>query len=358
MAVTRGSTSTSSSAHTRDNGNEHHGRRSLVYLLNCIRQWQRATYSNAIAKAMIIFCVSQYAVWKLYRQPDPTAIKWANEIWNPKYHNQLSACQTTLFQPFRVGCPTTCLRATSKNETMYRMNAAWYFGKTNNLTLLEPNVLPTAYDMGINYQAPYSFMQAFVGASRELQSIIVQGRKFPPSLTFLPQERAHMALAYFCCLRKNETDWIREIVAEWIAEQHPFQFDVSFAGLQCWQERYNSITNILVVDERTQRLVMDMVHSLYDKIAHQYHIPMEISREQQMPIHMTLAGLQYGSGESMAPQHNISPILSDVFDAIRSIDQKYAGKWIGPDRLKMQVTHDPKYSSKGMVHVSIKDATA
>jgi hypothetical protein len=288
---------------------------------------------------------------------DGPDIQWANETWAPKYHPHLNSCQKTRFQPFRVGCPTTCQRASTTNETMYRMNVAWYFGHTNNLTLLEPAILPTAYDMGINYQAPYSFMQAFINASRQLQSIVNDYNHdgtFPPGLQFIPQKHAHMSLAYFCCLRKNETDWIREIVAQWITEQHrPFGFDVSFAGLQCWHERYNSITNILVVDERTQRVVMDMVHSLYDKIEHQRNIPMEISREQQMPIHLTLAGLRYGEGESRLPEHNITRILPDVFDVVSSIDRKYAGQWSGPSKSsssKMRVTHDPKYSTKGKVH--------
>lgn len=344
-----------------DNRNKLFGRarRSLVAVLNCIRRSipQRQQHGSVATFIRASFvCVSLYILlYKIFvadtRLPP---IDWANKTWAPEYHPHLTACQKTLFQPFRVGCPTTCRRA-GENETMYRMNAAWYFGHTNNLTVLDPNVLPTAYDMGINYQAPYAFMQAFIGASRQLQSKVNdynQENKFPPGLQVIPQKHAHMSLAYFCCLRKNETDWIREIVAEWITELHPFDFDVSFAGLQCWHEWYNSITNILVVDERTQRIVMDMVHSLYDKIEHQYHIPMEISREQQMPIHLTLAGLRYGKGESMLPEHNITPILSDVFNVISSIDQQYAGQWIGPPKSapKLQVTHNPKYSTKGKVH--------
>jgi hypothetical protein len=54
--------------------------------------------------------------------PSSSHSQWAKETWAPESHPHLNSCQKTLFQPFRVGCRTTCQRASTTNETMYRMN--------------------------------------------------------------------------------------------------------------------------------------------------------------------------------------------------------------------------------------------
>jgi hypothetical protein len=108
---------------------------------------------------------------------------------------------------------------------------------------------------------------------------------------------------------------------EWVLRHCPFDFTVTFNKLECWQERYNSITNITVGDAETQRTVMMFAHDLYQYLEHCY-IPMEISWEQQMPIHMTLAGLYRGTGEGQVPHDNIEPSLSVVHSIVRQISKK------------------------------------
>ena len=153
-----------------------------------------------------------------------------------------------------------------------------------------------------------------------------------------------MSLAYLCCLRRNETDWVREIMYEWVLQHRPFDFTVKFNKLECWQVRYNSITNIILGDDETQRTVMMFAHDLYQYLERR-GIPMEISRDQQMPIHVTLAGLYRGTGEGKVPYDNIEPSIPVVHSIVRQISKEYGDTWAGNDR--MRVTFDPYFDQKG-----------
>jgi len=226
------------------------------------------------------------------------------------------------------------------------MNAAWYFGQSQ---IFQESDLPMAYDMGINYQCPRGFAENFVTAAEEVAHQAQQ--RLPNNVTVAPQARMHMSLAYFCCLRKNETDWVREIMYDWVNEKRPFDFTVKFDKLECWHERYNSITNILVGDLETQRSVMRLVHDLYQTLEHR-GFPMEVLREEQMPIHVTLIGLHYGVGESMAANDNIRPQIPAIHSIVSKISEKYGDSWTGQGR--MRIKHDPRYSLSGKWHAGVK----
>ena len=331
-------------------------------LLQCCRVGSRNFVRNLVNIALMAALVPVFfpgtVIDKLrHTSPTTTPIHWARPGWMDRTKQNKSTCQSTLFHPFRVGCPATCQRSADPNETMYRMNMAWYFGSTNNGTVIPSKDLPTAYDMGINYQAPTSFVENFLRASETLQR---QSQvALPPSIKFSPQARIHMSLAYFCCLRANETNWVREIMYEWVNKRRPFDFTVKFDRLECWHERFNSVSNIIVADETTQQTVMSLVHDLYDTI--QNHpiakgIVLEVPREDQMPIHVTLGGLHYGEKEgSMEPHEDIRAELSVIRKIVDGIDATYKDTWIGQTEtdqqgLSMRITHDPRYSLKGKHH--------
>ena len=131
------------------------------------------------------------------------------------------------------------------------------------------------YDKGINFQCPYELVENFRHASSSLESIATNR-----NVSFERQVRIHMSLSYLCCLRKNETDWAKEIIYEWILDNHPFSFDVTFNRLECWHERYNSVTNIIIAVDDTQKTVMKMNQQLEEKLLDR-GIPTEIPRSLQ-----------------------------------------------------------------------------
>ena len=293
------------------------------------------------------------------------AVLWSSAVWrnvfvrsnealptfaNPDWMTTRDTCQSTLMQPFRAGCPASCKRA-AVNETMYRMSAEWAFAQA---ILFDESQLPVAFDKGVNYRCPRQFVENYISAGTRLrdESTIASIR---PNLTFKHQPRIHMSLAYLCCLRRNETDRVREIVHEWILQNRPFDFTVKFNKLECWQERYNSITNIIVGDDETQRTVMRLVHDLYQYLERR-GIPMEIPREQQMPIHVTLAGLYHGTGEGQVPLDNIEPSIPAVHSIVSRISQDYGDAWAGKDR--MRVAFDPYFDHEGVWHAGPKPDAA
>jgi hypothetical protein len=267
--------------------------------------------------------------------------------WPEPWMQELPKCQTTLIKPFRMGCPATCKRAVDVNETMYRMHAAWYFGQAR---LFPESELPIAYDMGINYQAPRAYIENFIEAAQEVNDAAYQS--LPPNITVAFQKDIHMSMAYLCCLRKNETYWVREIMKKWVNQRRPFQFHVQFNKLECWHERFNSATNIMVGDEATQQIVMKYVHELYDAIE-DHGIHMEVLREQQMPIHATLVGLQYGEGEQVDPQYDIRPQLDAIYEIVAPISKAFGDSWTGGGSEGMTVSHDPRISD-GEWHAGAK----
>jgi hypothetical protein len=147
-------------------------------------------------------------------------------------------CQVTTIFPFLVGCPERCKRATSLDEPMYRMAMSWYFAGLRHGK-------GEAYDLGINYQCPDKFVDNFRFASSSMETALTKNQ----GLRFHAQERMHLNLAYLCCLRRNETDWAREIMHQWVLDNYPFNFDVEFNKVECWHERYNSVTNIIIADD-------------------------------------------------------------------------------------------------------------
>lgn len=286
---------------------------------------------------MLTWCIHTISQNDKHDLPD-----WVDPAWM----QQPPTCQSTHIKPFRVGCPASCNRAIG-DETMYRMNAAWYFGQSIVLRDLE---LPVAYDMGINYQCPRQYVENFVNASKRLGDEVKA--KIPLiNLTIKPQSRIHMSLAYLCCLRKNETKMVQEILHDWVKGLSPFDFTVKFDKLECWHERYNSITNIMVGDDVTQRVVMRYVHDLYRTLTRR-GIPIEIVREEQMPIHVTLVGIHHGEGEGKAPENDIRPVIPEIYAIVSNISKDYGDSWVGQGRLR--VTHDPRYSDKGKWHAGAK----
>ena len=230
-------------------------------------------------------------------------------------------CQETRYQPFLVGCPVEChsYRPDMKeDEPMYRLTLEWYLGQPK-LSLHPPLPGPdTYYEMGYNYECPMDFVDAFGKASDALEAALL--KQAYPDLNVKTQARMHVSLAYLCCLRLEEAYHVREIMEEWV---HTTSFDVpsvTFERIECWKERFNSITHIIVVDSKSQQRLLSLLQLLEDQL-HAANIPVPIARQTQMPFHSTLLGVHMGSKFSLDPNHSIDPILPVSFATLKSINR-------------------------------------
>lgn len=258
--------------------------------------------------------------------------------------------------PFRSACPKECNRttptstartsSTSITEPLYRMHMSWYFGQPDAYTPHRTH--DEAYQKGINFQCPDVYVESFRHASSELIAQ-VQANETIPKVVIKRQDWMHLSMSYLCCMTLEETYWAREVMQQWILDNYPFDFTVKFDELQCWQERYNSITNIIVADEQSQRVLMQMNHDLRDKLRER-GVPVLVNRESQMPFHMTMTGLSLGNQteESMAKEDNIEPYLPATYDIVSNISKEMASNWAGKHRMRIQ--HVPHFTPEGIQH--------
>jgi hypothetical protein len=275
----------------------------------------------------------------------PPAVVWDDDLMHSE-----KRCQRTKFMPFRSACPKECNRtSTSSNNTepepLYRLHMAWYFGQPD---VYEPHrTQDTAYQKGINFQCPDAYVESFRHASSEL-SAQVQANETIPKVVVKRQNWMHLSMSYLCCMTLEESYWAKEVMQQWILDNYPFDFTVKFDELQCWKERYNSITNIVVADEQSQRVLMQMNHDLRDKLRER-GIPVLVNRESQMPFHMTLTGLSLGNQtESMAQEDNITTYLPATYDIVSNISKEMASHWTGKHR--MRIRHVPQFTPAGYQH--------
>jgi hypothetical protein len=232
-------------------------------------------------------------------------------------------CQRTQIFPFVTGCPEHCRRAVDDKEPMYRMTLEWYFGQSDQYPLKDGKRI--AYPRGINFQCPDQFVSTFQSAATSLYTSLQESLPNQTgSLLIKKQKQMHLSLSYFCCLRQNETHWIREAMYQWIQERSPFSFNIAFEenAIQCWHEGPNSVTFIILVDNQTQQLLLDMNHDL-NRYLESMGVPIVVQREQQMPFHVTLQGVRYGKDYSTLPQFNITDSLPTIYNITTKLSRTH-----------------------------------
>lgn len=218
--------------------------------------------------AIIMFVGIFISVWKRSNHSNPLATASSSKLLFQNIMHDRDTCQVTKVFPFLVGCPKKCERATSENEPMYRTSIAWYLGMPD----MEEG---TAYDRGINYQCPIEFVNHYRNASKEMGAI-----KSIRDVQIKYQPRMHLSLNYLCCLRKNETDLVREVLYKWMLDNYPYKISLKFDKFQCWHERTDSVTTIIVADEQSQRTLIKMSDDIETKLLEK-GIPTEVYRSDQ-----------------------------------------------------------------------------
>jgi hypothetical protein len=348
--------------------NTNHKELPIMYrfmFLSRMRDWSRRRPRTTSYLATIVLSIAMLAVWS--RRGMRPAADDHNNPFRGLYRND-TQCQETVYQPFLVGCPVDCRPyrtkkndddlpfANSKNESVYyRLTLEWYLGQAKlerHPPLPKPN---TYYDKGKNYQCSNEFVDAFGMASDRLETALLQHQQQQQSLyadlTVKPQTRMHLSLAYLCCLTLEEAYHVREILQEFVhnAKHTTFRIpNVNFVRIECWKERFNSITHIIVVDNASQRRLLRLLQTLEEQIR-QAGIPVPIARTTQMPFHSTLLGVQLGDKYSTDPQHNIDPILPVSYQALQAIHRD-----IWPTNgIAFDIAHLPKYSNQPLLQAAI-----
>lgn len=296
-----------------------------------------ATATGLVAACSILLLAVRWSPWTLAKFTS-TRVDYFDDILHSN-----ATCQKTAVFPFRVGCPKECSRAISIDEPMYRMSMAWYFAKPD-----QPEGI--AYDKGVNYQCPKPFVENFRSASSMMTSI----QTTSPDLNLALQDRMHVSLSYLCCLRRNETGWAREIMYRWVLENQPFNFQLKFEKVQCWHERHNSVTVIIIADDATQRTLMKLNQDLEHQLLKQKGIATEIHRSQQMPFHMTLFGVYRGAKgnftgvDFLPPEDDIRPDIPNIYQLVTNVSNHFGNQWLSDQR--MHVRHAPYFSATGTLH--------
>ena len=265
--------------------------------------------------------------------------------WDEKLYHTDAKCQSPLFQPFRIGCPPNCVgfrpgMLPSEDNDVYRMTIAWNFASLVN------------HDVQ-TFRSSKAFTTAFLQANHSLVDMVMVKRG--NTLHYGGQKKIHLNLAYLCCLLENETTPVIDAMHQWVEERQPFDFIVQFDRLECWHERFNSVTNIIVGDDRTQQTLYALHLDLMDYIRrHTGVIPTYVPRVRQMPFHITLGKFYVGEREPYyytdtghyQTQDDISPFLEDVYNAAASISQQFGRYWTGlaPMRVNFPPTPPNRYT--------------
>mmetsp|Transcript_20986 Transcript_20986/g.83671 ORF Transcript_20986/g.83671 Transcript_20986/m.83671 type:complete len:352 (-) Transcript_20986:406-1461(-) len=259
-------------------------------------------------------------------KPNPTAgLVWPREGWDAP--PPAGKCRRTKFFPFKIGCPISCCGYRPEAEhdpqqPFYRFSILWDFGalfpEMHNASELASM---SDADLAERLNCTPAMARAFATS----ESVLTSKLPFAINKTvkFKPQLFLHMALSYFCCLKLAEAQQAvaalqnRGIQAELLSPPVAFRF----SRLECWRERIDSVTNILIADNATQRQLLSTHHEVKQFLRREVpsltpaldSMPL---REEQMPFHVTVLGLSASRLSPKDPIGNISTHLKSIAHAV------------------------------------------
>jgi hypothetical protein len=239
-------------------------------------------------------------------------------------------------------CPEYCNRRDNividDNVPLYSMGLEFDLGQ------VDVTRNGTAHEDGINFQSiPLSFVQEFEALTNNLTQNI-KSSTLRDQIKIKPQDIMHISLSYLCCLTKQEFYFAKEYLYQWIIENYPFDIPITYERLECLQERFNSVTNILILDEASQKKLIQLNHNLRDYLTIR-NIPVPILRENQMPFHSTVLGFYLGTdNDNRQPENDISLNLSTIAQVIASTKH-------GPYTKGMRIKHAPHIVSGSFVFI-------
>eukprot|EP00171_Calliarthron_tuberculosum_P011322 IDg11322t1 len=174
-------------------------------------------------------------------------------------------CRKTRLFPFKVGCPTARLCASLRegihNDThFFRTEVVWKFGSLDGLHDHATTTNLTDTHLRKRMDASPRLVRGFVGIEDSLEHTV------PSELSSKLQKELHVSLSYFCCLTGDEMKLLRNLTTRWSEKQTNLSVPVKFDHVECRQERINSVTTLLVVDEKSQKALMSLNNHLEDAL--------------------------------------------------------------------------------------------
>lgn len=281
-----------------------------------------ASMRNLLGSRWVVVCgFTAFATCAalINRSGPSVEVLWPHEDWNRP--PPPDTCRRTRFMPFLAGCPKSCadLRPDKPTDRFYKTSVIWRLGRLKEIHNATAAAALTDTAMARRFTADPAYIHAFAGSEQSLteqQAQETQALGLEP-LSLSQQRNVHMSLAYLCCLTSTEMATVNEVVGRWLQQQMHLDFQAVFDRVECWQERVDSITNIIVANEATQRTVMKLYQSLLRSIE-DAGVPQPVQRDDQMPFHMTLLGLHTAGSD-------ISAYLAPVARAVDAATTHFSG---------------------------------
>jgi hypothetical protein len=134
---------------------------------------------------------------------------------------------------------------------------------------------------------------------------------------------------------------------EWNMEIFPLDVPNAFDEVQCWHERRNSVTELIVADNDSHfRLMRAYDDDLVARIKAQ-GMPIEsgvVPRRLQMPFHVTLMGFHRCKGEDPRLECTLSEAdLLHVSEATQEVSNDIGSSWTDREQgnSSMRIQHAP-----------------
>ena len=229
--------------------------------------------------------------------------------------------KTKIF-PFRTGCPEDCdgLRRAQelhleevyfRTGTLFKMVAR---AVERNATREERQI----------WHLPLKMGEAFDETEAD---VVERLRRLPFALEhvmfFHKQKWMHVSLSYDCCLTRKEAQTYEFVLRRWLAEK-TFHLPLHFTHLECWLERYNSLTIIAVVDDLAQRHLLRWNYE-FMAMLRENGVPVLVDRTDQMPFHMTFLGVFLGDEFSPQQRDRMEVFAEDICREVLQTSQQQLG---------------------------------
>lgn len=227
-----------------------------------------------------------------------------------------NVCRRTRIFPFHEGCPSLdhCRSRWSgvpPNVALFGMPVWWRLGSLDGLHDPAAIGATTNIELRKEFHVEPKFVRDFVRLEDELgfklnELMATNGHK--GALTKLPTGDLFVSLGYLCCVEEHEIELSHAVLKRWV-NHYNFHVPLHFSHLECWHDRPNAISTMLVADEASQR----RLKHIYDAMSASLTggaVPVVKSEEMMVPFHFSLVGYR------TADNSTISPHIDQIADAV------------------------------------------
>ena len=262
---------------------------------------------------------------------------WEAEGWDVPPSS--GTCRQTKFQPFKTGCPISCCGYRGGSESIHAMQQPMYrfalmydfgrlFPEMHDYDALSENLSDADLEKKLNVSAAVA--RIFAKSESTLAG------NASPALKPKVQNFMHLTVSYFCCMTETEAKRIATLVRDYVASAKTLAAKLNHlafrvARVECWRERLDSVMNILLLDNSTQRKLLaihDDVTTYLSTRAQGTTVGRVLdampTRQEQMPFHVTLLGLSAPREAGTFQPGNVSRYVSSIARAVDVVNHNVA----------------------------------